>query len=323
MTDGVTPPFPPPPGSADWNAPQWQNVPRIMPPGRWRFGDPSGPGTLDRFFQLLRATFGPSAALTLLLVGVPSFLLRLLNGRNSTAVFRPVWVWIHTGDFPRVFEVDPQPAPNPLVGPLSGAISFVLTPLLYVALLRLMLGTAAGETPDPRGALRGATSRLGPAVGVGACMVVWMLIPLLVLVIAFVALVEAHHWQLALATAAVGVILSYSVLAYSLAALVGQDLRTFRATSRSFALTRRNGMGSFLLVSTALGINLSLNFYVGTLGFSDAIWVWAGIAQMLLSALTIPPVGALIATCYIGGAGREGSADPSRLLSVMTANDRA
>src|SRR6266487_2147288 len=134
----------------------------------WTVHPPDEPGVTKRAFEIWRRTWPEAAGLTIFLAGIPNLVGRLLMRPSESTT--DLSVWLHTGHFPRYFATGPRPAPNPLSFPLS-LLSVVLIPLLYVTLLRLMMGSSVGEEPlGLRRALSRGWKRLAHAIVIGLCI---------------------------------------------------------------------------------------------------------------------------------------------------------
>jgi hypothetical protein len=289
MPHDTTPPVPPRPDlSAAEVAGEWA----VVPVGQR--------GVVRRGLELWRPTLPVAATLTVVLQGIPTLLQRVLTPRTTGT--SALSVWLHTGHFPR-FVTDPPPAPHPLVFPLSLVAAIGLAPLLYAALIRLMMGASVGERLDVRRALAFGAKRLGRTIVVGICLVVIMTAIAIPLAIVFVAFVSAHQWKVGVVVFVAGFAVVYALLSMSVAALVGEGLTGFRATGRSWRLAKRFpglvivALGGVQLVIGGVGL---LSMYIVTHTLTGGLELWVeGLVGLVIAAVAVPLDGALITSAYL------------------------
>ncbi len=262
--------------------------------------------------------------LTALLQGVPALLQRIMTPRNVGP--NVISIWLRTGHFPTYVPAQ-QATPHPLVFPISLVATIVLIPLLYVALLRLMLGSSIGESVDARRALTTGGRLLGRTIVVGLCVIlIFMAIGIPVGVV-FVILVTNHLWQLGLVLLAVALVPAYAAVSLCLAALVVEDAGGFTAITRSRRLAWRAPrallpVGAVVVLGAAAG--LASGFVVPHLISAGGSELFLeGVLGAVIVAFATPLVGAFIASAYLEARARNGETiEPWMLAAALRSSDQ-
>jgi hypothetical protein len=284
---------------------------------------PERPSVTRRALEIWRRTLGLAVPLTLLLQGVPALLTRVLTPRTTGP--NVLSIWVRTGHLPTYVPAAPRATLNPLAIPLSLA-TIVLIPLLYVALLRLMLGTSIGEPLDARRALACGRRLLGGAIVVGLCVTLILIAILVPLGVGFAILVTVHLWKLGIVVGAVGFALASAVFSLSLVALLVEGATAFKATGRSWHLAWRSPRVVILPVGTVMVLvtvaGLVPGFVVPHLMSAGGTELLVeGLVTVGLGAFATPLSGAFITSAYLETrAAGEGIA-PWTLASVLRASD--
>jgi hypothetical protein len=312
MTDGATPPFPPPPGDPDWASPRWNaaGVPIVPPiePGLWRRGH----RIAVRPFNLDALTKASVAVLRLhwRALLVVTFVLALPYSLASAYLTRETF-----GFFGRLQLNETQSRLPPgyfhdlgLVYALGLLQALVVSPIVSVGVLRTSVGTFAGETPRAWQVARYGLRRLGSALWVGLLMLAVFLAMCLPAGALFALAVRASVWPLAVLLVigfAFAVVLVSARLALSMAALVVEDLRGTAALRRSWDLSRRfmwKILGNTFVISFLAGLAagiLSMPRTLVTFNGTPSEWPIAGIFTALAGAVVTAPMMAAAAFLYI------------------------
>jgi hypothetical protein len=285
---------------------------------------PERPGVTRRALEIWRRTLAVAVPLTLLLQGVPALLARVLTPRTTgPSVFSS---WLRTGHLPTYAPATPGAMPNPLVIPLSLLATIVLVPLLYVALLRLMLGSSIGEPPDLRRALTCGRRLLGGAIVVGLCVSLVLVAILVPLGVGFAILVTVHLWKLGIVVGAVALAVAAAVVSLSVVALLVEGATSFKAPGRSWHLAWRSPravilpVGAVTVLVTAAG--LVSGFVVShLLSAGGTELLVEGLASAVLGAVATPLNGAFIASAYLEARATGEGIAPWTLASVLRASD--
>jgi hypothetical protein len=291
----------------------------------WAVSPPDRPGVTRRAFEIWRRTLWVAASLTALLQGVPALLQRIMTPR--TVGPNVISIWLRTGHFPRYLRA-PQATPNPLVFPISLVATIVLIPLLYVALLRLMLGSSVGEPVDARRALACGGRLLGRTIVVGLCVILIVMAFGIPFGVVFLILVTNHLWQLGLVLLAVASVPVYAAVSLCLPALVVEGATGFAATARSRRLAWRSPR-TFLLIGVVVVVlgaaaGLAAGFVVPHLmSAGGAELLVEGLVAMVITAFTVPLTGAFITSAYLEARARSGeTVEPWMLAAALRVSDQ-
>jgi hypothetical protein len=313
MSSRATPPVPP--------------RPDLSPEDRaagWAVSPPERPGVTRRALEIWIRTLGVAVPLTLLLQGIPALLTRVLTPRTTGP--NVISIWLRTGHLPTYAPATPPATPNLLVIPLSLLAAIVLVPLLYMALLRLMLGSSIGEPSDARRALTGGRRRLGAAIVVGLCVTLVLTALLVPLGVGFAILVTVHLWKLGIAVGAVGLGLATAIVSLSLVALLVEGVPAFKATGRSWRLAWRSPravilpVGALTVLVTAAAV--LPGFVVPNLMSAGGTELLVeGLVTAALGAFTTPLSGAFITSAYLEARAAAEGIEPWTLASVLRASD--
>ena len=288
----------------------------------WAVPPPDRPGVARRALEIWRRTLWVSVPLTVLLQGIPGLLSRLLTPRNPGS--NVIWIWLHTGHFPRYVPA-PQATPNPLVFPISLA-AIVLVPLLYVALLRVLLGSTIGGSTNARHALACGGRLLGRAIVVGLCMSLILTAIGTPFGVVFVILVNHHLWELGVVVLAVAIVVVIAAVSLALAVLLVEGRSGFAATGRSWRLASRVPRAVILPVGAVLLLTDAAAFlpgYVFThlMSAGGTELLVEGLAGLVIASLLTPLTGAVIASAYLEARTRAGDGvDPGVLASTLRAS---
>jgi hypothetical protein len=312
MSDRATPPVPPRPDlSQEDRAAGWAVAP------------PEHPGVTRRALEIWTRTLGLAVPLTLLLQGIPALLTRVLTPRTTGP--NVISIWLRTGHLPRYVPAAPRATLNPLAIPLSLLATIVLIPLLYVALLRLMLGSSIGKPPDARRALACGRRMLGAAIVVGLCVTLILTAIIVPLCVGFAILVTVHLWKLGIVAGAVGLGLAMAIVSLSLVALLAEGVAAFNATGRSWRLARRSPRAVILPVGAVTVLVAAAGVVSGFvvppfMSAGGTELLVEGLVTAVLGAFATPLSGAFITSAYLEVRAGEGI-DPWTLASVLRASD--
>jgi hypothetical protein len=277
---------------------------------------------IRRALEIWRRTLWVSVPLTALLQGIPGLIGRILTPRNAGS--NVIWIWLHTGHFPRYVPA-PQATPNPLVFPISLA-AIVLIPVLYVALLRVMLGSSIGAPTDARRALACGGRLLGRAIVVGLCVSLILTAIGIPLGVVFVILVKQHLWTLGLVVLAVAIAVLTAVLSLALAALLVEGRSGFAATGRSWRLAWRAPRAVILPVGAVLLLAYPVALLPGfvftrLMSAGGAELLVEGLGGLVIAAVFTPLTGAVITSAYLEARARGSDGlDPGVLASTLRAS---
>ena len=309
MSGPAPPPLPPRPDLA----PEDRSV-------AWAVTPPERPGVIRRALEIWRRTLRVAVPITALLQGIPGVLERVLTPRNTGP--NGIWTWLHTGHFPRYLPA-PQATPSPLVLPISLVATIVLVPLLYVALLRVMLGSTIGEPTDARRVLACGGRSLGRAIVVGLCEGLLLMVAGVPLGVAFVILVNQHLWKLGFVVLVVGLVPVVAALSLALSALLVEGRSGFSATGRSWRLAWRAPRAVILPVGAVLLLTSPIAFLPGfvftrLMSAGGAELLVEGLAGLVIGAVFTPLTGAVITSAYLEARTRGGDGvDPGVLASTL------
>jgi hypothetical protein len=291
----------------------------------WAVSPPERPGVTRRAFEIWRRTLWVAVPLTALLQGVPALLERVMTPRNVGP--NVISIWLHTGHFPTYMPA-PQATPNPLAIPISLVATIVLIPLLYVALLRLMLGSSIGEPVDARRALSTGGGLLGRTIVVGLCAILILMAYGIPFGVVFVILVTNHLWQLGLVLLAVSLVPAYAAVSLCLAALVVEDAGGFTATARSRRLAWRAPrallpVGAVVILVALAG--LAAGFVVPHLMDPGGTELFVeGVIGATIVAFTGPLTGAFITSAYLEARAKSGeTVEPWMLAAALRSSDQS
>jgi hypothetical protein len=283
---------------------------------------PDRPGVTRRALEIWRRTLWVSVPLTALLQGIPGLLARILTPRTTGP--NAIWIWLHTGRLPRYVPA-PQATPDPLVLPIS-LLAIVLVPLLYVALLQVMLSSSIGSPTDARRALAGGGRLLGRAIVVGLCEGLILTAIGIPIGVVFVILVNQHLWKLGLVVLTVAVVVVMALLSLALAVLLVERSSGFAATGRSWRLAWRAPRAVILPVGAVLLLAYPVAFLPGfvfthlmSAGGSELLV--EGLVGLIIGAVLTPLTGAVITSAYLEARTRGGDGiDPRVLASTLRAS---
>lgn len=306
-----TPPIPPRPDlSPDDRAAGWA----VLPPGR--------AGVTRRAFEIWRRTLRVSVPLTALLQGIPAFLQRTLTPR--TVGPNIISIWLHTGRFPRYLPAAPQASPNPSV-PLTLLATIVLIPLLYVALLRLMLGSSIGEPTDVHRALSCGWKLLGRAIVVGLSATLILAAVGVPLGVVFAILVTAHLWKFGIVVLVAGLAPVWASVSLSLAALLVEGAGGLAAFRRSRRLIWSSPGILVLMVGVMVGLSgtgLAPGFVVPHLMSAGGTELLVeGLLGLVIGAFATPLIGAFITSAYLETRAKSDAIYPWMLAAALRASD--
>jgi hypothetical protein len=290
----------------------------------WSVSPPDRPGVTRRAFEIWRRTLWVAVPLSALLQGVPALLQRVMSPRNVGP--NVISIWLHTGHFPRYLPA-PQATPNPLVFPISLVATIVLIPLLYVALLRLMLGSSIGESVDARRALACGGRLLGKTIVVGLCVILILMAFGIPFGVVFLILVTNHLWQLGLVLLAVSFVPAYAAVSLCLTALLVEGATGFAATARSRRLAWRAPrallpVGAVVILVTLAG--LAAGFVVPHLMDPGGTELFVeGVIGATIVAFTGPLTGAFITSAYLEARAKSGETiEPWMLAAALRSSDQ-
>jgi hypothetical protein len=289
----------------------------------WAVAPPERPGVVRRALEIWRRTLWVAVPLAALVQGIPGLLSRILTPRNTGP--NVIWIWLHTGHFPRYVPA-PQATPNPLVLPIS-LLAIVLVPLLYVALLRVLLGSSIGAPTDARSALACGGRLLGRAIVVGLCVSLILAAIGIPFGVVFVILVNQHLWQLGLVVLAVAIVVVIAAVSLALAVLLVEGRSGFAATGRSWRLAWGAPRAVILPVGTVLLLTDAVAFLPGfvftrLMSAGGAELLVEGLAGLVIASVLTPLTGAVITSAYLEARTRGGDGvDPGVLASTLRASD--
>jgi hypothetical protein len=306
-----SPPIPPRPDLApDDRAAGWA----VSPPGRT--------GVTRRAFEIWRRTLRVSVPLTAVLQGVPAFLQRSLTPRSAGPNI--LSVWLHTGRFPRYLPPTPPATPDPFVS-LSLLATFVLIPLLYVALLRLMMGSSIGEPTDVHRALSSGWKLLGRAIVVGLSASLILMAVAIPLGVVFAILVTVHLWKLGLVVLVVGLAPVWASLSLSLATLLAEGTGGLTAVRRSRRLMWSSPRSLVLMMGALVTLSatgLAPGFVVpNVIGAGGTELLVEGLLGSVIGAFATPLIGAFVASAYLEARAKSEAIDPGVLASALRGSD--
>jgi hypothetical protein len=290
----------------------------------WAVSAPGRAGVTRRAFEIWRRTLSVAVPLTALLQGIPAFIQRTLTPRSVEP--NVLSIWLHTGRFPRYLPPAPQATPNPLV-PLSLLATIVLIPLVYVALLRLMMGSSIGEPTDVHRALSCGSKLLGRAIVVGLSASLILMAVGIPLGVVFAILVTAHLWKLGIVILVAGIAPAWAIVSLSLAALLVEGAGGLAAVRRS----RRLAWSSPRILVLMLGVMVALSgaglapgFIVPHLMSAGGIELLIeGLLELAIGAVVAPLIGAFITSAYLETRAKSEAIDPWVLASALRASDRS
>jgi hypothetical protein len=290
----------------------------------WAVSPPDRRGVTRRAFEIWRRTLWIAVPLTAVLQGVPALLQRIMTPR--TVGPNVISIWLRTGHFP-TYVPAPQATPHPLVFPISLVATIVLIPLLYVALLRLMLGSSIGASVDARRALTTGGRLLGRTIVVGLCVILILMAIGIPVGVVFLILVTNHQWQLGLVLVAAALVPAYAAVSLCLAALVVEDVGGFTAITRSRRLAWRAPrallpVGSVVVLGAAAG--LASGFVVPHLISAGGTELFVeGVIGATIVAFTGPLTGAFITSAYLEARATSGeTVEPWMLAAALRSSDQ-
>jgi hypothetical protein len=284
----------------------------------WAVTPPERPGVIRRALQIWHRTLWVTVTLTALLEGIPALLQRILTPRNVGPSV--TWIWLHTGRFPRYMPAVPRAAPSPLVLPISLFATIVLIPLLYVALLRVTLGSCIGEPADPRSAVACGRRLLGRAIVVGLCEALILMAFGVPLGVVFVILVNQRLWKLGVVVLALGLAPVVAALSLAHSVLLVEGRSGFAATGRSWRLAWRAPRAVLVPVGTMLLLGPALSLVPGfvfthLMNAGGTELLAEGLVALSITAFVTPLSAAFITSAYLEARTRGGDGVDAGVLA--------